>query len=231
MATDITTAHSSRRGLLAAGLAAAAAAAAASVARFTPVSAADGDAVTVGSSNDGTTTTAFTVDAANALAGTSTSAKGIEGISTSGQGVNGESSSSAGVSGVSDTGNGVHGTSTSDRGVYGVSTSGTGVEGSGAVGVKAESAADGYALETSTGRLKFAGVSGVATIPSGGKTVTVTPGVPIGANTLVFLTPEANLGNKDLWYTKPEGGTEVTVHLSGTRSNDTNISYLVIDHA
>lgn len=221
MATDITTSRSSRRGLLAAGLAAAAAAAAASVARFTPASAADGDAVTVGSSNEGTATTQFTVS----------STKALEGISTSGQGLNGESDSSAGVAGVSNTGNGVHGTSTSSRGVYGVSTSGTGIEGSGAVGVKAESAADGYALETSTGRVKFAGISGVATIPSGSKTVTVTPGVPIGSSTLVFLTPEANLGNKDLWYTKPQSGNEVIVHLSGTRSNDTHVAYLVVDHA
>lgn len=97
--------------------------------------------------------------------------------------------------------------------------------------MKAEGSADGYALETTGARVKFAGISGVATIPSGGKTVTVTPGVPIGTDSLVFLTPEADLGNKSLWYTKPEGGTEVAIHLSGTRSNDTNVSYLVIDHA
>jgi hypothetical protein len=221
MTTDITSSRSSRRGLLAAGLAAAAAAAAASVARYTPASAADGDAVTVGSSNDGTATTSFTVD----------STKAVEGISNSGQGVNGESTSSAGVAGLSDSGNGVHGTSTSGRGVYGQSTSGAGLEGSGAIGVKAESSAEGYALETTAGRVKFAGISGIATIPSGGQTVTVTPGVPIGGSTLVLLTPEANLGNKDLWYTKPNGGTEVIIHLSGTRSNDTKVSYLVIDHA
>lgn len=220
MATDISTTRSSRRGLLAAGLAAAAAAAAASVARFTPASAADGDAVTVGSSNQGSATTAFTVD----------STKALEGISDSGQGINGESTSSAGVAGLSESGNGVHGTSTSGRGVYGQSTSGPGVEGSGAIGVKAESTS-GYAIETTAGRLRLADVSGVATIPAGDTTVTVTPGVPIDGKTVVLLTPEANLGNKDLWYTKPGSGTEIVLHLSGTRSNDTKVSYLLVEHA
>lgn len=219
MTTDITTSRSSRRGLLAAGLAAAAAAAAASVARFTPASAADGDAVTVGSSNEGTATTKFTVP----------SSKALEGVSTSGQGVNGESDSSAGVAGLSTSGNGVHGTSNSGRGVYGQSTSGPGLEGSGAIGVKAESSG-GYALETISGRLKLAQVSGIATVPAGDTSVTITPGVPVSSNTLVLLTPEANLGNKDMWYTKPGGGTTFTVHLSGTRSNPTRVSYLLVDH-
>ena len=59
MTTDLSTTRHSRRGLLAIGASALAAAAAASVARFVPASAADGDPVTVGSTNEGTTVTSF----------------------------------------------------------------------------------------------------------------------------------------------------------------------------
>lgn len=229
MATNPSTTLRTRRSLLAAGLAAAAAAAAASVARFSPASAADGDSVAVGSSNTGKQTTSFTATGSSALAGTSKSAKGMIGVSTSGQGVHGTSSSSAGVAGVSDTGNGVHGQSTSSRGVFGESTSGTGVQGSGAVGVKAASTS-GYALETTSGRLKLTGVSGLATIPQGQTVLSVTPGVAVGSNTLVLLTPEADIGTKGIWYTKPGSGG-FNIHISESRSNPTKVSYLVFDHA
>lgn len=228
MRSDIAVSEQSRRRLLTAGLAAMAAAAAASIGRVLPASAADGDAVTVGSTHSGGTTSFHTTNV-DALDATSTSAKGLNGTSTSGQGVHGTSSSSAGVAGVSDTGNGIHGTSTSSRGVYGQSTSGTGVEGSGAVGVKAESQS-GHALETS-GRVRFAGISGIATIPGGDTTVTVKPGFPITDNTLVLLTPMANINQRALWFTKQESNSEIVIHLGSQRSNDTRVSYLLLEHA
>jgi len=251
MANDFSTTPRTRRGLLAAGVAAAAAAAAASVTRISPASAADGDPAIIGSTNEGATTTVFSVAGAGALVATSDTAKGLEGTSTSGQGVHGSSSSSAGVSGVSDEGNGVHGTSTSSRGVYGESTSGPGVvasSGSAAAlvasstsgpGVNAASSSgsgvvtqstSGYALETTAGAVKFSGLSGIAVIPAGKEKVTVAPGVPIGPKTIVLLSPEVNLGSKGLWYKKPGTGTEITIHLSASRGKDTPISYMVIDH-
>lgn len=229
MAEDIMSRSSSRRGLLAAGAAAAAAAAAASFARYSPASAADGDTVTVGSSNEGTSVTSFNIKGDGGIAATSDTAKAVAGTSTSGQGVHGTSSSSAGVAGVSDSGNAVHGTSTSSRGVYGQSTSGPGVEGSGAVGVKAESSG-GYALETTQGAVKFTGISGIATIPSGDTVITVKPGVSITNSTLMLLTPEGNIGNHSVWFTKPGNAGEINIHISSARSNPTKVAYLVVDH-
>ena len=229
MTQELTTTRRSRRGLLAAGAAAVAAAAAAAVTRFDPAAAADGDSVTVGSRNTGSTVTTFNITGDTAVAGVSDSARGLDGTSTSGQGVHGESSSSAGVAGVSDSGNGVHGTSTSNRGVFGQSTSGTGVVGSGAIGVSASGSSGGYALETTSGRLKFEGVSGIATVPGGDTQLTVKPVVEISGSTLVFLTPEANINGRDLWYTKSSEG-DLIIHLSESRQNDLKVSYLLIDH-
>jgi hypothetical protein len=154
----------------------------------------------------------------------------VSGVSTSSQGVHGQSNSEAGVAGLSDTGNGVHGTSTSSRGVYGESTSGPGVEGSGAIGVRAQSSS-GYAIETTAGGLRLAGISGLADIPAGDTTFTVKVPVTVGASTLVFLTPESDLGSKDLWYTKPGSSDSFIIHLGGKRSKDTRVAWLVIDHA
>lgn len=217
----------SRRSLL---IGAAVAAVAAVAGRVGIANAADGDTVTVGGTNSGSTTTRFQTTGVDAVDATSTSAKGLNGTSTSGQGVHGTSSSSAGVAGVSDTGTGVHGSSTSSRGVYGQSTSAAGVEGSGAIGVKAESQG-GYALETASGRVKLAGISGVATIPGGKSSVTVKPGVPIGNTTFVLLTPLANIGSRALWFTKEGSAGDIVIHLGSSRNNDMKVAYLVLEHA
>jgi hypothetical protein len=230
---DLTQTRQSRRGLLVAGAAALAAAAAATLSRSLPGSAADGDSVSVGSTHSGTTTTTFQTTDQNAINAISESAMGLDGQSTSGQGVHGTSSTSAGVAGVSDSGNGVHGQSTSSRGVYGQSTSGPGVEASGAVGLKAEAtdATSGYALETVQGRVRFAGISGIATIPAGDTNVVVNPGVEIDNQTFVLISPSENLHENALWYTKQGGNQEILIHINSSRSNDTNVSYLILEHA
>ena len=231
MTTDMTTGEHSRRGLLLAGLGAAAAAATAAVARFAPAAAADGDTVTVGSANTGDNATTFTSDSSNALGGTSNSAKGVDGMSTSGQGVHGQSSSSAGVAGVSDSGVGVHGTSTSNRGVYGQSTSGAGVEASGATGLKAESTDNGFAIDSTAGRVRFQGISGSATIPAGETRVTVKPGVPINSQTMMLLSAQSDNGSRAVWWSHNQSAGELIIHLSSSRNNPTKISYLVLEHA
>ena len=134
------------------------------------------------------------------------------------------------MAGVSNSGAGVHGQSTSSRGVDSQSTSGPGVEGSGAIGVKAESQA-GYAIETTAGRVKLGGgIAGVATIASGTTSVTVKPGFTLSNTAFVLLTPQANIGDRGLWFTK--GGSSMNeIHLSSSRSNDTKVSYLILEHA
>jgi len=230
MASDLMNQERTRRGLLAAAVAASVAAVAASVARINPVRAADGDAVTVGSENVGDNVTSFETTDTYALAGTSDSSRGVNGVSNTGQGVHGTSTESAGVAGVSDSGNGVHGTSTSNRGIWGESTSGVGVEGHGATGIKAESAG-GFALHTSSGRARFDGISGIVVIPANKTEVNIETAVPVTDNTFVLISPQANLGDKGLWYTIPEGSGQIVVHISKSRPKDSRISYLILEHA
>jgi hypothetical protein len=229
MTSELTNTERSRRGLLAAAAGAAAAAVVASVARFTPASAADGDAAIVGQRNEGESTTTFHAESAWGLAGSSTNSRGVSGMSEAGQGVHGESTLSAGVSGVSEQGNGVHGTSRDNRGVWGESTNGPGVDASGATGVRAASPA-GLALHTTSGRVRLEGISGVAVIPSGQQEVAVKPAVALDRNTFVLLTPKANLGQKTLWYTVSLDTGEIVIHISGTRSKDTPVAYLMLEH-
>ena len=47
----------------------------------------------------------------------------------------------------------------------------------------------------------------------------------------MLLTSQADLGNKTLWYTKDVDSDEITVHISGTRSNNTQIAYLILEAA
>jgi hypothetical protein len=104
------------------------------------------------------------------------------------------------------------------------------VEGSGAIGVKAESQG-GYAIETTAGRVKFGGISGITTIKGGDTSVTVKPGFTIGNTTLVLVSPQANIGNRALWYTKDGSSGDIVIHLSSSRSNDTHVAYLILEHA
>ena len=230
MATDLTTTTRTRRGLLAAALGATAAAVAASVARISPAAAADGDPVTVGGEHEGDSVTSFETVSSAALSGKSTDSRGVYGESETGQGVHGTSEESAGVAGVSTAGNGVHGTSTTNRGVWGESSSGPGVEGFGAVGVKAESP-EGFALHTVTGRVRFDGISGIVTIPAGETEVAIETGVPVQGNTMVMLTPHANIGSRALWYALPKESGEAVVRISAPRNKSTKIAYLMIERA
>jgi hypothetical protein len=151
--------------------------------------------------------------------GTSASGAGVEGHSTSGMGVFGESDSatkpatvgqssgsSTGLLGHSGPGDlpaapaktavyghavqdassrGVWGRSNSGRGVYGQATTGSGLYGT---------ATTGFALRTS-GRVRAEKVSGVASIPAGATSVTVSPGVDITSGSFVLLSPKPTWGD------------------------------------
>jgi len=240
MTTDLTTTQRSRRGLLAGAAVAAAAAVAASVSRVAPARAADGDDAVLGVVNDSESSTVFRTEDTWALQGISTNGRGVNGQSTAGQGVHGESEQSAGVSGKSSEGNGVHGASRDNRGVWGESTSGAGVDGEstngagvkahGATGVLASSST-GMAIHTTAGRVRFDGISGVATIPQGGTQVEVETNVPLGQHTFVLLSPRSNLNGRDLWYQIPADTGKVTIRISSARNHNTPVSYLILEHA
>ena len=143
------------------------------------------------------------------------------------------------MAGKSAEGNGMHGTSRENRGVWGESTNGPGLEGEsvnaagvkahGATGVVASSAA-GLALHTTTGRLRFEGISGVATIAEGATEVVVETSVPLDKNTFVLLTPRANLNGRDLWYQIPSETGKVTIRMDKARTKNTPVAYLILEH-
>jgi len=201
-----------------------AAALAASVARISPVSAADGDPVTVGKNVTGTKKTSVTNNDNDdtAFAGHSAKGIGVLGTSKDKAGVSGQSESAAGVGGTSTGGAGVHGSSNGGSGVLASSFSGHGVE---------ASSMNGYALATTEGGVQFKGLSGVATISSGDTKVKVRPLALISSKTFVLVSPESNIESRALWATKLTDSGEIEIHLSASRSNDTKVAWIVFDHA
>jgi len=99
-------------------------------------------------------------------------------------GVASQDAGSRGVFGRSNAGHGVHGEATSGLGVRGYATSGVGLSGE---------ATTGYALRTK-GRVTFDRSVGLATIASGQKSVTVTPGIDLTATTAVVATLQGSAG-------------------------------------
>ena len=88
---------------------------------------------------------------------------------------------------------------------------------------------DRYALHTQAGRVRFAQISGVATIKKGTKSKTVDPGMDINAKTYVLLTPTVNLGSRALWYTKNQKSNKITIRMSSARSRPTRIAWLALE--
>ena len=54
--------------------------------------------------------------------------------------------------------------------------------------------------------------------PRANKTeVNIETAVPVTDNTFVLISPQANLGDKGLWYTIPEGSGQIVVDLENSR--------------
>ena len=243
------TKSSSRRALLAGAIGGIGAVAAGAMAKVSPVRAGvDGDVV-LGATNNATAQTLISNSSAdgNAFAGLATSGFGVAGLSSNNYGVVGSSGTSAGVYATSNSSTGLLGASgaspdakpktgvygyanqdAGSRGVYGYSGKGHGVDGRawGGVGVYAK-AQTGYALRTS-GRIAADKVSGVATIPAGSVSVTVSPGVNVTSGSFVLLTPQNRLYGRDLWYTTNPGADSITLHLSSSRSYASKIAWLLM---
>lgn len=161
--------------------------------------------------------------------GTSHDTFGVFGTSVSSAGIKGESSGDIGVLGVSTSGSGVEGRSDSSSGVSGSSGTGTGVAGFSASGfaVSGVSIGSGFALGTG-GRVLHAGISGVATIPTGKTSVTVHPDVNVVASSFVLLTPNTNLASRSLWYTIKPATDAITIHIGSARTSPTRVSWLLL---
>jgi hypothetical protein len=185
---------------------------------------AEGEAIVVGGEyTDALSLTKIKGDISEVLRGESTgSGPGVHGVSHTGIGVFGESYTDAGIGvfGVSIPGTAMHGLSHQGTGVFGQTKSG--------IAIEAYVTGSGQALVTDGGRVRFKQVSGVATIAAGATTKTVTPGVDIVAASFVLLTPRANLGGRDLWYTTNPGSHMFSVHLSSARPSPTKIAWLLL---
>src|SRR4029453_8307575 len=120
------------------------------------------------------------------------------------------------------------GFSTNGYGVLGYGENAYGVAGSTTVGVGVNGSAypTGVALQAQ-GRIKFT-TSGVATIPAGATSKTISPGVNVTLGSFVLLTPKANLGSRALWFTTNATANTFRINKSSTRSRGTRIAWLLV---
>jgi hypothetical protein len=155
-----------------------------------------------------------------AVVATSSTGRGVWGTSTSHRGVQGNSDSSFGVYGRSESSHGVHGSapSASGTGVYGESSAGVGVFGI---------SSTGYAIKSS-GRVRFDKISGVASIPAGATSVTITPGVDVTADSFALLTAKSNIGSRSLYFSTDATNNRITIRISSSRTSATSIAWLLL---
>jgi hypothetical protein len=160
-------------------------------------------------------------------------AAGVEGVSYNhGTGVYGISNGQP-VAAVLKAKTGVYGQALQDsgsRGVWGKSSAGQGVRGevatgSGVYGIATSQT--GYAIRGS-GKLRFDKVSGVATIPAGATSVTITPGVDINSSSFVLLTSKTNLSSRSLYYSTDSTNNRFTIRLSSSRTSSTVVAWLLV---
>jgi hypothetical protein len=168
--------------------------------------------IIVGSEGDGAAGLLSSVSGPSSIA--------VEAHSQGGLGVVGitSSESSAGVSGQGPS-IGVEGFSVDGAAILGDSPFGT--------ALRAVSG-EGVGLDVQRGRVTIAQVSGVAVIPGGATSTTVTPGVDVVPGAFVLLTPRRNLGGRDLWYTTNAKADTFTIHISEGRPRPTPVAWLLI---
>jgi len=157
---------------------------------------------------------------------------GIYGYSGSGEGLSSapiktgvfgaafQDAASRGVSGQSTSGHGVHGQATSGLGVRGYATSGVGLSGE---------ATTGYALRTK-GRVTFDQSVGLATIASGQKSVTVTPGIDLTATTAVVATLQGSAGGTTTVHrvVVNAAGNTFTIYLTANATASVKVAWIVL---
>lgn len=147
-----------------------------------------------------------------------------------GTAVRGENLKTGAYGGLGDGGMGVSGYSGSDSGigVYGMGNPAVYGESNPKTGTALYAEGyQGYGLEVQ-GRAKFPKVSGVAIIAANAASITVNPGVPVGGNAFVLVTPQANIGQRTLWCTTSPAADTFTIHISTPRTSQTRIGYLML---
>jgi hypothetical protein len=156
--------------------------------------------------------------------GEASGGRGVYGHSYSGRGVVGEAMAPTGTT------YGVYGTvvSPDGRAVNGYAPDGTGVRGSTSGGTGgAFYASTGYAIKAS-GRVKFDRSSGIAVINAGQRSVKVAPGFDLGATSIVFLTPRADIGSRRLWYSVDPVANSFTIMASTAVGASISVGWLIV---
>jgi hypothetical protein len=128
--------------------------------------------------------------------------------------------SSRGVSGRADAGRGVYGQATSGSGVYGQASTGNGLYGV---------AATGYALRTS-GRVRLEKSSGVATIASGTKSITVNPGLDVSTGSTVLATLQGSAGGMTTVHRVAINATANTfvIYLTANATSNVRVAWFLL---
>ena len=128
------------------------------------------------------------------------------------------------------TAKGVWGKSAAGRGVYGEASNGQGVRGYSASGAalygSTSGAKAGYALRTD-GRVRFDKSAGLATVTSGHKTVTVTPGIDLTSTSAVVATLQGNPSGTiavQAVAVDPSADT-FTIYLNATAASDLKVAW------
>ena len=128
--------------------------------------------------------------------------------------------SSRGILGESTTGRGVSGKATSGSGIRGFATTGVALYGS-TGGLKS-----GVALET-VGKVKFGSSVGLATVPMGQSSVTVTPGIDVTATTAVVATLQGSAGGTTTVHRVviDPGADTFTIHLTANATSAVGVAW------
>jgi hypothetical protein len=120
------------------------------------------------------------------------------------------------------------GTSSNVRGVHGFSSTGQGIRGETEGGAALFGLAEGGYAVRGSGRVRFDRVSGVASITAGSTSKVVNPGVNVTAASFMLLTPKANLGGRDIWFTTNATTNKFTIRMSSARGSATKIAWLLV---
>jgi hypothetical protein len=140
-----------------------------------------------------------------------------------------EDATSRGVWGRANAGRGVYGQASSGRGVDGVATGGRGVSGSATTGTGGYFAATtGTALQA-VGPVRFSS-AGLATIPSGSKSVTVSPGIDITGASKVLALPQTNPGGSTTIQriSRNTVADTFTIFLTANATANTTVAWFLI---
>jgi hypothetical protein len=119
-----------------------------------------------------------------------------------------------------------------ENGVYGLSVGGVAVRAWSGLGTGVWASChpleEGLAVKTE-GHVEFRHISGVATIPAGKTSITITPRVGVRATSFVLLTPRTNLGPRALWYVTDRIRSRLTIKISSPRTSPTRIGWLLLN--